>query len=103
MILSSLILLVPAVVLIAIGAWVISNNILHYLEFLDSVGKTARLCEDGVTLCVCAGNLACFPVSDVQQSYVGYFIRGFIFAVAGGVLMLLFSKRQYLKERHILW
>lgn len=97
---SSLILLVPAVALIVVGALLISNNIPRYSNFLGYAEKHTRICED--ELCVCS-SLACQPINEIQQEFVGYFIFSSLITAAGGLLMFLFSKRQYLKERHILW
>ena len=80
---------VPSAILIGFGLWIIGNNITNYLQDIDELNNSKRICN-GVP-CVC-NEVGCLTKAGLTTSYVGYFSWGIGF-ISLGVIILAFTKR----------
>ncbi len=99
---SSLIILVPALILLGLGSIVLANNTITYFSYLKELEKDnldPHYCN-GVR-CFC-NNLQCISKDEREKEFLDSNLIGAAFVLPAGVLIFLFSKRKYLKARNIL-
>lgn len=87
--LQILFFLVPSVILIGFGCWILGNAIPNYLEENKELTDSKANCN-GVQ-CIC-NNLICVTKDTLIKSYEGYFGLGIGLILSGSIILVIFRK-----------
>ncbi|MGI0088294.1 MAG: hypothetical protein ACREBI_10135 [Nitrosotalea sp.] len=82
-ILRLLLFLVPSVILIGFGLWIIVFNIENYSQDIEEINNhKGKYCT----------NVRCVTIDDVTNGYEGYFGWGIGFTSVGGIILAVSRK-----------
>ena len=88
---SSLIVLIPAAVLLGLGTVVFTNNALTYFAYVNAQEKADSHYCDGVR-CFC-NNLQCITKDEREKEFLDLNLIGTAFVVPAAIMGFLFHKR----------
>lgn len=82
-ILRLLLFLVPSMILIGFGLWIIGFKIENYFHAIEEINNhKGKYCT----------NVRCVTIDDVTNGYEGYFSCGIGFASVGGIILAVSRK-----------
>lgn len=97
---------VPALILLGLGTWLSLMTTLNYKTFDIANNREAwswRLDDKGdYVLSYCSDDGNCMSYGELESQFMNFFTIGAILIASGAVLLLMHSKRKYLKAKHII-
>ena len=97
----------PSLILLGLGTWLSLVTTLNYFKTFDIANNQEawswRLDEKGdYVLSYCPNDENCTSYGELERQFMNFFAIGAILIAVGAALLIMYSKRKYLKAEHII-